>query len=127
MAGFEKGDVYWIDFPPPIGSEVEGRRPAIVLQSDWIRGLNTVLVVPLSSNIERRKQPTGVFVPSAESGLDFDSVAVCHLLSAVSKDRVLDSTQVGRVPEKIIHSIHAVLIELLDLSIEGYLAGPPSA
>lgn len=121
---FERGEVYWFDFRGSTGSERDDVSPAIVLQTNWIRGFNTVLCVPCSAEVERRKQPTCVFVPSSESGLPHDSVALCHLLSALDKSRVQPPIRpVGRLPEQTLQKILLIVAELLEISAETFLAG----
>jgi mRNA interferase MazF len=50
----KRGDVYWIDFNPARGGEVQKIRPAIIVSNDGSnQSLNRVQVVPLSSKIEK--------------------------------------------------------------------------
>ncbi len=44
-----RGEVYWFDLRDTQGSEPNKVRPALVLQTDWVRGLETFLAVPLTS------------------------------------------------------------------------------
>ena len=48
-----RGDLWWVDLGVPVGSAVGYRRPAIILQANEYNAteLNTVVVVPLSSNL----------------------------------------------------------------------------
>lgn len=118
------GEVYWVDFAGAAGSEADAIRPAIVVQTDWVRSLQTSIVVPCSEKAEeRRHQPTCVFVPKALSGLPWDSVAVCHLLTAAAHQRLREQTPVGNVGEEVLIKIRLILTELLDISAETFL-GP---
>ncbi len=50
----KRGDVWWVEFDPAIGSEVRKRRPAVILSNDAAnRNLARVIVVPLTSNTSR--------------------------------------------------------------------------
>ena len=49
-----RGDVYWVDFDPAIGGEIQKTRPAVIVTSDRAgRHLNRLQVVPLTSNASR--------------------------------------------------------------------------
>ena len=50
----KRGEVWWVEFDPPIGSEIGKTRPAIILSNDAAnRNLSRVVVIPLSSNVAR--------------------------------------------------------------------------
>ena len=50
----KRGEVWWVEFDPAIGSEIRKRRPAVVVSNDSAnRNLSRVVVVPLTSNIDR--------------------------------------------------------------------------
>lgn len=95
----EYGDVAWVDFGTPRGSEPAKVRPAVVLQADWLlaTAINTVIVVPLTSNLEQQAFPGNVLVPADASGLDKDSVAIVSQTGPVSRE-FLDPYPVGHLP-----------------------------
>jgi mRNA interferase MazF len=50
----KRGEVWWAEFDPSIGSEIRKTRPAIILSNDAAnRNLSRVVVIPLSSNVAR--------------------------------------------------------------------------
>ena len=108
------GDVVWVDFGTPRGSEPAKRRPAIVMQEDWLLAtqISTVLVVPLTSNLALEAFPGNVFVPVDASGLDKDSVAVVSQIGPVSRE-FLEPYPIGHAPgyvrSKIADGIRLVL------------------
>lgn len=71
------GDVVWVDFGSPRGSEPAKRRPAVVMQEDWLLAtqIATALIVPLTSNVALEAFPGNVLIPVDASGLGKDSVA----------------------------------------------------
>lgn len=102
------GDVVWVDFGSPRGSEPAKIRPAVVLQENWLleTAINTVLVVPLTSNLAQEAFPGNVLVPAETSGLDKDSVALVTQLGPVSRE-YLDPHPVGHVPSYLMGKVGA--------------------
>jgi mRNA interferase MazF len=50
----KRGEVWWVDFDPSIGGEIQKMRPAIIVSNDFVnRRLNRVQVVPLTTSTER--------------------------------------------------------------------------
>ena len=94
-----RSDVVWVDFGRPRGSEPAKVRPAVVLQEDWLlaTAINTVLVVPLTSNVALDAFPGNVLVPADASGLDKDSVAVVSQVGPVGRE-YLEPYPVGHLP-----------------------------
>jgi len=51
----KRGDVWWVEFDPAVGSEIKKTRPAVIVSNDAAnRNLSRVVVVPLTSNTERQ-------------------------------------------------------------------------
>jgi mRNA interferase MazF len=102
------GDVVWVDCGVPRGSAPVKVRPAVVLQQDWLlaTAIQTVLVVPLTSNTALEAFPGNVLVLRETSGLEEDSVANVTQLGAVSRE-YLDPVPVGCLPAYLIREIGA--------------------
>ena len=50
----KRGDVYWVDFEPSVGGEIKKVRPAVIVSNDAANAtLNRVLVVPISSQVQK--------------------------------------------------------------------------
>ena len=104
----QHGDVVWVDFGVPRGSQPAKVRPAVVIQADWLLATKvaTVLVVPLTSNSELEAFPGNVLLPAEASGLDKDSVAVVSQVGPVSREYV-DPYAAGRIPAYLMRDIAA--------------------
>ncbi len=85
-----QGDLVWLDYGDPIGSEPGFRRPALVLQSDAFNQsrIGTVICVPLTSNLNLAKVPGNLLLRASETGLDQDSVANVAQIGAQDRSRI---------------------------------------
>jgi len=85
-----RGEIYWVNLDPAVGSEIGECRPAVVLQNDLANHSSpTVTIVPLSTRVGR-VYPFQVLIPASASGLNRDSKALCEQIRTVSKTRLLD-------------------------------------
>ena len=73
-----RGDIWWVDFGEPLGSEPGWRRPAVIVQSDEFNksDMNTTVVIPLTTNLRLAEFPGNVLLSKQDSKLSKDSVAV---------------------------------------------------
>lgn len=79
----QRGEVWWVNFDPSEGTEIQKCRPAVILTVNALnRARGTVVVVPLSTSA-RPRPPLVVAMPSA----GVRSVAVCDQLCAADKRR----------------------------------------
>ncbi len=116
------GEVWKYDFQGLVGSEPDKERHAVVVQGDFVRGLETTLVVPCSEKIERRRQGTAVFLPAHETGLPIDLVALCHLVFPADIVRRSGTTAAAWVGDVTLEKIRLVLADLLGITAETFVA-----
>ncbi|WP_233198502.1 MULTISPECIES: type II toxin-antitoxin system PemK/MazF family toxin [unclassified Cryobacterium] len=102
------GDIVWVDFGSPRGSEPAKVRPAVVVQEDWLLATNvaTVQVVPLTSHLGLKAFPGNVLIPAEASGLERDSVAVVSQVSPGSRE-FLEPYPAGHIPAHLLVEIGA--------------------
>ena len=95
MVGLQWG-IFWANLDPAKGSEQSGRRPVLVISAEEANSaLPVVTVLAITSFKEgRRIYPTEIFLPSGETGLNKDSIAMSHQIRAISKDRLKENTGV---------------------------------
>jgi mRNA interferase MazF len=85
----KRGEIWWADLGSYRASEQTGRRPVIVWQSDTLtRLLQSVLVVPHTTNLDRAKLAGTAVVSASDGGLSADSVAMVFQMRAIPKDRL---------------------------------------
>jgi len=81
-----RGEIWWADLGPYRTLEQTGRRPVVVWQSDTLtRLLQSVLVVPLTTNLERAQLAGSALIAASDGGLAADSVALAFQMRAIPK------------------------------------------
>ena len=82
----KRGEIWWADFGPYRSREQTGRRPVVVWQSNALTGvLQSVLVVPLTTNMERANLAGTALISASPEGLRDPSVALAFQLRAIPK------------------------------------------
>lgn len=91
-----RGDIWWVDFGEPFGSEPGWRRPAVIVQDDDFNqsDMNTTIVVPLSTNLRLAEFPGNYFLSSDNSKLSKDSVVVSPQIAVIDKRRLIEHVSV---------------------------------
>ena len=88
----QRGDVWWVDFGQPFGSEPGYRRPAVVVQAEPFNEskLNTVLLVPLTRTLAWAGSPGNVLCRPRQTGLKHASVANVSQLTVSDRKRLVE-------------------------------------
>lgn len=86
-----RGDIFYADLSPVVGSEQGGTRPVLVLQNDIGNQYSpTTIIAAITSQISKAKLPTHVEVKAATSGLEKDSVILLEQIRTIDKSRLLE-------------------------------------
>lgn len=111
----KRGDIVWVDLPQPQtqGREQFGRRPAIVVQDDQqFKNTPTVVLVPITSQKDALRFPaTLLIMPTAQNGLQVESVALIHQVRAIDRKRVRDVA--GSLEAKSLVDVDAILRKVI--------------
>lgn len=87
----KRGDVFFADLSPVVGSEQGGVRPVLVIQNDiGNRFSPTVIVAAITAQIQKAKLPTHVEINAEQHGFDRDSVILLEQIRTIDKQRLTD-------------------------------------
>lgn len=87
-----RGEVWWADLGIPFGSEPGFKRPVLIIQNDEFNrsSINTIVIVPFTTNLALAEAPGNVFLDSVDSGLSKDSVIVSSQITAIDRQRLTE-------------------------------------
>ncbi|WP_375009224.1 type II toxin-antitoxin system PemK/MazF family toxin [Alteribacillus sp. JSM 102045] len=87
----KRGDVFFADLSPVVGSEQGGVRPVLIIQNDiGNRFSPTVVVAAITAQIKKAKLPTHVEIDAAKHRFDRDSVILLEQIRTIDKQRLTD-------------------------------------
>lgn len=99
MKQINQGDIYMADLNPVKGHEQAGLRPVLILQSNVLnRNLSTVIIAPITSNLQTKGFLTTFYLNSSVSKLPEESVALLFQLRTLDKRRL--KKEMGHVSSK---------------------------
>ena len=85
----KRGDMFYADLSPVVGSEQGGVRPVLVIQNNVGNKYSpTVIVSAITSKLNKTKLPTHIELDSAEFGLKSDSIILTEQIRTIDKSRL---------------------------------------
>jgi mRNA interferase MazF len=101
MKPAKRGEVWLVDLGlPKQDHEQAGYRPAVIFQTDALSLLNTVVIIPFTSQLKRAGLAHTVLIPAKEAGQDLASVGLCHQIRALDRRKLV--RRIGEVaPERL--------------------------
>ena len=104
----KRGDVFFADLSPVVGSEQGGTRPVLIIQNDiGNRFSPTVIIAAITAQIQKAKLPTHVEINAKKYGFERDSVILLEQLRTIDKSRLTDR----------ITQLDEALMEKVDISL----------
>ncbi|SHL95710.1 mRNA interferase MazF [Shouchella rhizosphaerae] len=110
----KRGDVYFADLSPVVGSEQGGVRPVLIIQNNiGNRFSPTVIVAAITAQIQKAKLPTHVEINASKYGFDRDSVILLEQVRTIDKQRLTD--KITHLDDKMMRSVDKALTISLGL------------
>ena len=108
----KRGDIFYADLSPVVGSEQGGVRPVLIVQNDVGNKYSpTVIVAAITSRIYMAKMPTHIEIKGDEYGLSKDSVILLEQIRTIDKKRLKE--RIGHADESLIEMVNdAISISL---------------
>ena len=104
MVIVKRGDIYYADLSPVVGSEQGGIRPVLIIQNDVGNKYSpTVIAAAITSQINKAKMPTHIELSASEYGLYKDSVILLEQIRTIDKQRLTE--YVGRASSESMNEI----------------------
>lgn len=114
MKPFQRGQIWLVNFDPSFGHEYKKIRPALIVQHDRYIPTTTLLtVIPLSSQLTKRKVLDVLITKDAQNRLMKDSLLKTSQISSFDKRRFI----------KYVGTLNDMLIKQIDTQIQSFLFG----
>lgn len=104
----KRGDIYYADLSPVVGSEQGGIRPVLVIQNDIGNKYSpTIIAAAITSQINKAKMPTHIELAAKDYGLNKDSVILLEQIRTIDKRRLRE--KIGRIDDRLMASVNNAL------------------
>ena len=104
MNTVRRGDIFYADLSPVVGSEQGGMRPVLIIQNDMgNRHSPTVIAAAITSQVNKAKLPTHIELGARTYGLSKDSVILLEQIRTIDKRRLRE--RMGKLDEKLMDRV----------------------
>lgn len=104
----KRGDIFYADLSPVVGSEQGGIRPVLIVQNDVGNKYSpTVIAAAITSQINKAKLPTHIEISALEYGLQKDSVILLEQIRTIDKKRLRE--KIGRLDDELMEKVNEAL------------------
>ena len=111
----KRGDIYYADLRPVIGSEQGGIRPVLIVQNDMgNKHSPTVICAAITSKMNKAKLPTHIELSTEKYDMEKDSVILLEQLRTIDKKRLKD--KVCHLDSQIMKKVNYALMISLELN-----------
>lgn len=110
----KRGDIFYANLNPAIGSEQADIRPILVVQNEMGNKYSpTIVIVPISCNLKKRSLPTHVTIPHL-SGLKSKSIALVEQIRTIDRSRFRE--YIGRIDSRVQSRVDTALAVCVGIS-----------
>ena len=103
-SNIKRGDIYYADLSPVVGSEQGGMRPVLIVQNNvGNRFSPTVIAAAITSQLNKAKLPTHIEIEARTYGLSKDSVVLLEQVRTLDKRRLRE--KMGRLDESVMERV----------------------
>ncbi len=114
----KRGDIFYADLSPVVGSEQGGVRPVLIVQNDvGNRYSPTVIAAAITSQKDKSKLPTHIELSSQSCGLSRDSIVLLEQIRTIDKRRLKE--RMGRLDDDSMNQINHALQVSFGLGVQG--------
>lgn len=100
-----RGDIYYADLSPVVGSEQGGVRPVLVVQNDVGNKYSpTIIAAAITSQINKAKMPTHIEIEAIDYGLQKDSVILLEQVRTIDKRRLKE--KIGHLDDELMERVN---------------------
>lgn len=104
----KRGDIFYADLSPVVGSEQGGVRPVLIVQNDTgNRHSPTVIAAAITSQTGKARLPTHISVSPLSCGLPKESVILLEQVRTLDKRRLRE--KMGRLDDAVMHKVDAAI------------------
>lgn len=112
----KRGDIFYADLSPVVGSEQGGTRPVLIVQNDMgNRHSPTVIAAAITSQMNKAKLPTHIALDAGKYHLMKDSVILLEQIRTIDKSRLKE--KVCHLDDAILHRVNYALCISLALDV----------
>lgn len=111
----KRGEIYFAQLNPVVGSEQGGIRPVVVVQNDIGNQYSpTTIILAITSQINKAKLPTHIELKASEYGLEKDSVILAEQIRTIDKTRL--KQRIATLNEETMQKVDQALLISLSLT-----------
>ena len=99
-----RGDIYYADLSPVVGSEQGGMRPVLIVQNDVGNKYSPTVIAAITSKTSKSKLPTHIEVYADKYGLAKDSVILLEQIRTIDKTRLKE--KMGHLDDYVMNQVN---------------------